>query len=346
MPACDNKFGVQLNLANFVVAISLCVLSTFVLVADLRAQDNVVRVQADLTIVSLSVNDRDGRYITGLDKDDFKVFENGTEQHVEFCERVDTPFTVLFLFDTSRSMRDYLPAVANAANSFTSQLRPEDIIVAANFEDDAKIHMLLEPTKRKEFTEFVDVVESGKERSYTTTFDAVEKGLAYLKAIEGKKALIFFSDGELYGRHASAKSNLRDAEEQEAVIYTLQFGEYSEYDPAFSTVVIDPFGGGNYHERLPGGISKKAIAKLKKRVSLYLTGLAERTGGRAYKIATVQGLGETFRSIAEELGTTYRLGYSPIDVPKDGERRTISVKVNVPNAAIRSRKEVVYRRAD
>lgn len=151
------------------------------------AQDDVVKVRTDLTVVSLSVNDRDGRYIAGLDKDDFKVFENGTEQHVEFCERVDTPFTVLFLFDTSRSMRDYLPAVVNAANSFTSRLRPEDTIAAANFEDDAKIHMLLEPTKRQDFTKFVDVVGSDKDRLFTTTFDAVEKGLGYLKAIQGKR---------------------------------------------------------------------------------------------------------------------------------------------------------------
>ncbi len=308
------------------------------------AQDDVVKVRTDLTVVSLSVNDRDGRYIAGLDKDDFKVFENGTEQHVEFCERVDTPFTVLFLFDTSRSMRDYLPAVVNAANSFTSRLRPEDTIAAANFEDDAKIHMLLEPTKRQDFTKFVDVVGSDKDRLFTTTFDAVEKGLGYLKAIQGKKALILFSDGEMYGRHASAKSNLRDAEEQEAVIYTLRFGEYSHSDPEFFNVFIDQFG--THYESPPGGIGEKAIEKVKKRVSLYMNGLAERTGGRAYKIVTVDDLKETFRSIAEELGTTYRLGYTPIDVPKDGERRTISVKVNVPNAAVRSRKEVVYRRAD
>lgn len=306
------------------------------------AQDEAISVRADLTIVSLSVTDKDGRYLAGLEKSDFKIFENGIEQKTDFCERIDSPFTVLFLFETSRPMRDYLPEVVKAANAFASQLRPNDTIAAASFNDDGKIHMLLAPTKRKDFTKFVDVVESGKNGYLnTTTFDAVEKSLEFLKPIDGKKALILFSDGEQFGRHASAKSNLRDAEEQESVIYTLQFADYPLYDPTFSQVVVDPGQLGSRREYYPG-IGKKAIEKLKKRVSVYMNGLAERTGGRAFKINTIDDLGATFHSIAEELGTTYRLGYSPLDTPKDGEKRTISVKVDVPNAAVRSRKEVVY----
>ncbi len=323
--------------------IRVCALIVLVCGGTVYAQDEAISVRADLTIVSLSVTDKDGRYLAGLEKSDFKIFENGIEQKIDFCERIDSPFTVLFLFETSRPMRDYLPEVVKAANTFASQLRPNDTIAAASFNDDGKIHMLLEPTKRKDFTKFVDVVESGKNGYLnTTTFDAVEKSLDYLKPIDGKKALILFSDGEQFGRHASAKTNLRDAEEQESVIYTLQFGDYPLYDPTFSQVVVDPGQLGSRREYYPG-IGKKAIEKLKTRVNLYMNGLAERTGGRAFKIDTVSDLGATFHSIAEELGTTYRLGYSPLDTPKDGEKRTIRVKVDVPNAAVRSRKEVVYR---
>jgi len=314
--------------------------------ADGSAQVEVVQVRTDLTIVSLSVTDRDGRYISGLGKGDFRIYENGVEQKVEFSEPVTTPFTVFFLFETSRPMRGYLDELVKAANTFTAQLRPDDAIAAAFFDDDGNIHMLLKPTKRKDFTEFVDVVESGKDGYLnTTTFDAVQKGLDFLNSIDGKKALILFSDGEQFGRHASAKSNLRDAEEQEAVIYTLQFGEYPRYDPTFSKVVVDPGQLGARREYYPG-IGNKAIERLKTRVSLYMKGLAERTGGRSYRIDKVEDLAGTFRSIAEELGTTYRLGYSPISPPKDGEKRTISVKVDVPNATVRSRREVVYQRTD
>jgi len=325
-------------------AVRLLVLIAIVFGTEVQAQDEVVRIRTDLMTVSLSVVDHDGRYVAGLGRKDFKIFENGVEQKVEFCESVDAPFTVLFLFDTSLSMRDYLPAVVNAANVFTSQLRADDSISAASFEDDSKIHILLEPTKRRNFTEFVDVVNSGKEHRYTTTFDGIEKALKLLEKVDGKKAIVFFSDGEQFGRHASAKSNLRDAEEQEAVIYTLQFGEYSTSDPIFSNVIVDPVQLGA--RRGTRGVSKKDIEKLKTRVSLYMQGLAERTGGRAYKIDRIDDLRETFRSIAQELGTTYRLGYSPTDPPKDGEKRTISVKVDIPSAAVQARKTVVYRTSD
>lgn len=311
----------------------------------LFAQGDVIRVRTDLTVISLTVNDRDGRYIAGLKMANFAVFENGEEQDLNFCEAVDAPFTVLFLFETSWPMRDYLKELVKAANTFTAQLRPDDSIAAASFDDDGNIHMLLEPKKRRDFSEFVDVVVSGKGGYYnSTTFDAVEKGLQFLKTIEGKKALIVFSDGEQFGRHASAKSNLRDAEEQEATIYTLQFGDYPKNDPTFSQVVVDPQIGPR--RTWYPGIGKKEIGKLKTRVALYMSGLAERTGGHAYKIDKIDDLASTFRLIAQELGTTYRLGYSPKEVPKDGEKRTITVKVDLPNLAVRSRKEVVYKRAD
>ena len=309
-----------------------------------QSENRVIRVHTDLTVVSACVYDRDGRFIGGLDQSNFNLLENGVQQKIEFFESVDEPFTALLLFDTSGSVRDYMPEVVRAANTFVSQLRSEDRIAVAFFTDDTKIHILLEPTKRKDFDQVVDIEANGRDSSYTTTFDAVKKALKFLEPIKGKKALVLFSDGEQFGRHASAKSNLRNAEEQEAVIYTLQFGEYPQADPDFSRVVVDQF------QIVPPngstkGASRKEIEKLIARVDRYMKGLAERTGGRAYKVNSINDLSSTFRTIAAELGTTYRLGYSPTDTPKDGEKRTISVKVDVPNAAVRSRKEVVYKSA-
>jgi hypothetical protein len=70
--------------------------------------------------------------------------------------------------------------------------------------------------------------------------------------------------------------------------------------------------------------------------------LALKTGGSSYHIETIVNIDKTFRQIAQELGQQYTLGYYPDETGKNGERRKIKVKVNVPNAVVRSRNEVIY----
>ncbi|MBK6725270.1 MAG: hypothetical protein IPG58_19000 [Acidobacteria bacterium] len=72
--------------------------------------------------------------------------------------------------------------------------------------------------------------------------------------------------------------------------------------------------------------------------------LADVTGGSSFRVENISELGPTFRHVAEELGRTYVLGYSPNLVGANGERRKITVKVNIPNVAVRSRNEVVFKR--
>ena len=199
--------------------------------------------------------------------------------------------------------------------------------------------------------------------SFTTTFDAVEKGIKYLKRFSGRKAIVLFSDGELYGIHASAKSNLRDAEEQEALIYTIRFGEYPTHQPGYSIANLPRRQSpGFIGDRNRSGdseiitksdldmlgkssvLSKKDKAKLIEKVNAYMIGLADRTGGRNFQVDQINDLESAFSSVAGELGEQYLIGYSPTKEGKDGERRRITVKVNIPNVAVRSRNEVIYKK--
>lgn len=331
---------------------------------QIQTTDEFIRVNTEFVTVPVSIMDRDGRYKTGLKKDDFKIFEDGVEQEVALFAPVEEPFTALLLLDISNSMRDYMATLARAVSVFTSQLRADDQIIVATYVDDTKIHIVVEPTKKKDFRKVI-ALESPIADSFTTTFNAVERGIKYMKDIKGRRAIILFSDGELYGKRASAKSNLRDAEEQEALIYTIRFGAYPTHQPGYADRMsekdrfeniwnIGEKGGLGESEPIINkkdfaklGESKRAskdLAKLMEKVNAYMQGLAQKTGGRSYAVNAIEDLEETFRLVAGEIGQQYTLGYYPAKPGKDGERRKISVKVNVPNVAVRSRNEVVYKK--
>lgn len=285
------------------------------------AQEDVIRVDTNLVSVPVTVLDRDGRYVTNLRKEDFQIFEDGVEQEITVFETIEQPFTVMLLLDSSGSMNNYLVNIANAASAFVKELRPDDQLVVANFSDGGKIQIILEATKKKDFHTKILVQKRMGDR-LTTTFDAVKRGIEYMKSFQGRKAIVLFSDGELYGEKASAKSNLRDAEEQEAMIYTLRFGEYPTYQPGYT-----------------GYFDKKAYDKLVEKVNNYMQGLALASGGRSYQIEKVEDLEETFAYVAAELRLQYSLGYYPKQIEKGQIKqiRQIKVKVNQPNLAVRSR---------
>ena len=82
--------------------------------------------------------------------------------------------------------------------------------------------------------------------------------------------------------------------------------------------------------------------KFIKRVKSYLEGLSERTGGRSYDVLTLEDAKRAYREIVAELGYLINLSYYPIPEAKKGEKRSITVKVKVPNTAVRHRPWVVY----
>jgi Ca-activated chloride channel family protein len=240
-------------------------------------------------------------------------------------EPTEQSFTALLLLDTSGSMRNYVANLARAANAFTKQLRPDDQIIVATFSDSKKIQVILEATKKRNFKQEI-LLQARMGDSYTATFDAVERGIKYMEDFQGRRAIVLFSDGEQNGIKASAKSNLRDAEEQEALIYTIRFGAYPTHQPGYT-----------------GYVSKKDRLKLIDKVNGYMQDLAQKTGGRNYQIEEITDLEKTFRTIANELGQQYSLGYYPKQIETGQERqvRRIKVKVRQPNLAVRARESYV-----
>ncbi|MBV9957350.1 MAG: VWA domain-containing protein, partial [Acidobacteria bacterium] len=105
---------------------------------------DVVRVETALVSIPVSVSDRDGRYIPDLQKEDFRIFEDGVEQRVAYFASAEKPFTVALVLDVSDSTRFRLDEIQDAAIAFIDQLRPEDRVLVVSFDD--KVHVLAEAT--------------------------------------------------------------------------------------------------------------------------------------------------------------------------------------------------------
>ena len=316
---------------------------------------DVIKVNTTLVTLPVSVMDRDGRYIPNLQKEDFRLWEDGVEQNVAFFSSVDKPFSLVLMIDTSGSTRFRLEDIQDAAITFVNQLRPDDQVMVLSFDDDVRV--------LSEFTSdryrLRDAIRHTRSGNGTRLYDAVDMVINQrLARISGRKAIILFTDGvDTTSRHAHYADNVRDAEELDALIYPVQYDTYSDVGgggswPGTSRMPTSPIdilgqilggmsrGGGIGRGPGPGGPgTSRHDYEIANR---YLHELSDRTGARTYQADSIQNLGSAFANIAEELRRQYSLGYYPKRPAQAGERRQIRVRVNQPNLAVRTRDSYVF----
>ncbi|HKQ53486.1 MAG TPA: VWA domain-containing protein [Pyrinomonadaceae bacterium] len=199
-------------------------------------EGDVVRVNTTLVSIPVTVMDRNGRFIPNLSQQDFRVYEDGVEQQVAYFASVEKPFTVALVIDTSASTRFRLEEIQEAAFAFINQLRPDDRVLVVSFDEEVRV--LAQATNdRARLREAISRVRTG---GGTKLYDAMDLVINRLLSREqGRKAVVLFTDGvDTTSTRASYQSNVRDAEELDALIYPIQ------YDT--SDAVMGPGGGGGY----------------------------------------------------------------------------------------------------
>ncbi|HEY0723128.1 MAG TPA: VWA domain-containing protein, partial [Pyrinomonadaceae bacterium] len=181
---------------------------------------DVVRVSTTLVTIPVSVMDRDGRYVPNLQKEEFRIWEDGVEQEVAFFQSVDKPFSVVLMLDTSPSTQFRLEDIQDAAISFVNQLRSDDKVMVVSFNDDIKI--LSEFTTDR--SKLQRAIQRSKTDDGTRLYDAVDMVInQQLSRVQGRKAIVLFTDGvDTTSRRASYDSNIMDAQELDALIYPVQ----------------------------------------------------------------------------------------------------------------------------
>jgi Ca-activated chloride channel homolog len=311
-------------------------------------EDEVVRVNASLVTVPVTVLDRDGRFISGLRQEDFRVIEDGVEQEIAYFAPVEQPFTVALVLDTSGSTRFKIDEIQSAAIAFLDQLRPEDRVMVVAFDD--SVDVLSEATTdRGELRRAIRRTRTG---GGTRLYDAVDTVIKRLDRIKGRKAVVLFTDGvDTTSRNASYASTVAQAEELDALVYPVQYDTYRDVgggtvvrQPSIGDIIGVIIGGGRV-PRGGGGGGPGSSPEDYRRGGEYLHRLADLTGGRHHDADSLYNLEQAFTSIAEELRRQYSLGYYPSKQTQAAERRQIRVRVKRPNLVVRARDSYVYKPA-
>lgn len=302
--------------------------ATLVAVFPAHAQDETIRIDTTLVTIPTAVMDRDGHYILNLSKEDFEIFEDGVSQEIALFQPVNEPFTAMLVFDLSGSMRSHINGIVKSANSFVGQLRNDDRVVVATFADKPRLSIVVEPATKRDFSQPVEL-NTTRDMGYTATFDAVDAAMKYMKKLRGRRAIIIFTDGELYGLHASDQENIRAAAEQDAAIYTIRFGDFPKVDPRSlnAGILIKT-------DKLP----EKEKRRRAERSDAYLDSLTKSSGGRGFRLTEIEDLPTTFKSIANELSQQYYLGYY-VKSTSNLRPKKLRVSVKKPGLVVRSREK-------
>ncbi|HJX91695.1 MAG TPA: VWA domain-containing protein [Pyrinomonadaceae bacterium] len=317
---------------------------------------DIIRVDTTLVTIPVSVMDRDGRYVPNLRKEDFRLWEEGVEQDVAFFSSVDKPFSVVLMLDTSPSTQFRLEDIQEAAISFVNQLRPDDRVMVVSF--NGEINVL------SDFTSDRSKLDRAIRRAHTDDgtrlYDAVDAVInRELSRVQGRKAIVLFTDGvDTTSRRATYESNLQDAQELDALIYSVQYDTSADVagvtfpgqNDVFGQILGGIFGGGRRggyprggggYPRGGGGYPRGTGRSDYELADQYLREIANNTGGRQYHADSLQNMSLAFANVAEELRRQYSIGYYPKRPGQPGERRQIKVRANEPNLAVRSRDSYV-----
>jgi VWFA-related protein len=254
-----------------------------------------LRVDTNLVLVPVSVNDPLNRPVSGLEKENFRLYDDRVEQAITQFAMDDEAVAVGLVFDTSGSMGDKLKRSRMAAREFFRTANPEDEFFLIEFDNSPRLEVPLTQDTGKIESQLV----FSKSKGSTALLDAIYMGLHEMKKSKRKKkALLIISDGgDNHSRYTFAEVR-NVVRESDTLIYA-----------------IGVFGGGATVEEAGGpGL---------------LSHIAEQTGGRLYE-ANPAELPDIAMRIGIDLRNRYVLGFAPTNQVRDGKLHSVLVTVLPP----------------
>ena len=323
---------------------------------ETAGDDEVLRIETQLVTIPVSIIDRQGNFVTGLEQSDFKIFEDGKEQQVAYFSTTEQPFTVILMLDVSPSTKFKINEIHDAAIAFVNQLKQNDRVMVIAF--DERTRVMTEPTNDR--NEIAKAIRRSNFGDGTSIYDAVDYVIRRsLSKIEGRKAVVLFSDGvDTTSIRASYQKTVRESEELDAAFYTVYYNTAFDMQSQGGGMPGSGGGGGvlggilggvlngggrpgSNYPRGGGGGGRGGSAGDIAQGEQYLEDLAAKTGGRKYDADTTANLQTAFYNIAEELRREYSLGYYPNESGNAGQRKQIKVRVGKPNLVVRARDSYV-----
>jgi Ca-activated chloride channel family protein len=315
-----------------------------------EVDDEVLKVETEIVNIPVKISDRKGRFVSGLTKENFKIFENDVEQQIEYFSNEQQPFTVALVLDMSYSTKFKITEIQLAALDFISQLRPTDKVMVVSF--DAAIHIHCEPTNDKEVLQ--RAIKATKIEFGTSLYETVDFVLNQkLKKVNGRKAVVLFTDGvDTSSERAQDWTNIRDLIESDVLVYPIQYDTFAEVQAMKNKPIMQqpnpipkktesPFPFPIPMSGIGTADSKGTTPQDYQKAGEYLNEMANRSGGRIYTADTGANLITAFSKIAAELREYYSIGYYPKEESKNGKKHKIKVKVDQDGLVVRAKDSYV-----
>ncbi len=262
-----------------------------------RTHAPMIKSKVDLVLVPVTVTDPMNRLVTGLDKENFEVFEGKDRQDVRHFSAEDAPISLGVIFDMSGSMSSKIERAREAVIDFFKTANPQDEFFLVTFAD--------KPEETSDFTQSIDDLQ-GKlvftvPKGRTALLDAIYLGVSKMREAKyPKKSLLIISDGgDNHSRYTEGeiKSLVKEAD---TMVYSIGI-----YDHYFQSE----------EERLGPQL---------------LNDVSELSGGRAFTIDNPNDLADVATKIGIELRNQYVLGYRPKNPGHDGKWHKIKIKLLPP----------------
>ncbi len=254
-----------------------------------------ISVTTNLVVLPVSVTDSNGKFVSGLQRQNFRVYEDGKLQNVTLFAEEDTPVSVGLLVDHSRSMGPRLTEVAAAVSAFAESSNPEDEMFVVDFSDNVSIDSFGGRAFTSDPKDLQRALLAVSAHGQTALYDAVVEGLKHLEfGRREKKALVIVSDGGDNASRRKYSDVLLLARQAHAVIYSIALV------------------GNSTREENPHALER----------------LCKDTGGIAFLIHRGENISGIAKAIARDLREQYTLGYPPGQVRQGSSFRKIAVKVD------------------
>ena len=274
--------------------------------AKTKDRDFSLVVDVNLVTVLATVTTPDGNWVPGLKQDDFQIYEDGKLQEIKvFGKESELPLQLCLLFDSSSSIATELRTQQEAAIQFlASIIRPVDRVSILRVSED--VHEVVRATSRMD--RLSDAIRSIRPGGGTSLYDAIYLAAEILRNAKGRKVIVAITDGTDTTSDLQIKDCLAQAQVAEAAIFGL---------------VVQP-------------IKSEPGRNLGGEHAMYY--LAEKTGGRFFRVLSPDSIRTSFDKISEELRTQYYLGYYPQRAASDpGEFRRIQVRLHDASYLVRTR---------
>jgi Ca-activated chloride channel family protein len=259
-----------------------------------------LHMDVDLALINVTVTDPYNRLVTGLDPDNFRVYEDNIEQEVVTFSSEDVPISIGVIFDFSGSMANKIGKAREAALQFFKTANPQDEFFLVSFNERAEL--------TSAFTNSIEDLQSRMmltaPKGRTALLDAIYLGLSQMRgARNGKRALLILSDGGDNHSRYNESDIKRLVKEADTQLYAIG--------------IFDPLG---YRNRTPEELNGPSL----------LGETTEMTGGRVFAVENLNELPDIASKIGMELRNQYVLGYRPSNKAHDARWRKIKIKLRAP----------------